>query len=258
MDIKVRLLNISELLGLARTCYKARFKYILFLCAIAILPMTIAESLITIPVDVLADPTKFAINDILRVLSRYVGLTLLLNVVFTPIYYSGMTYIAMQNPSASSPEQPIPLHSILDVTINKWAKLFVSGLLYAAISLITSPIFFLMFFFLVAFYFATFYGAIGDIWGINALKASYNLVRGRWFKTFGFVLLVNTSMYAVSLLIQTLIGLFIPTTPINAFANTIISFMIIMVVRILCSFFDLVMSLKFLNIYYTKGAHNVN
>ncbi len=258
MDIKIRLLNISELFGLARTCYKARFKYIMFLCAIALVPLSIVECMVPTPINELLNPTAYPINEFAMALGRYALIISVLNALFMPIYYSGMTYIATHNPDASSPEQPIPIRSILDVTINKWAKLALTGFICLAISLISTPLVVLAIFVYVLLFYATFFGALGDIWGIKAIRASYNLVRGRWFKTFGFIILINICMLAVSAVVQRLFGVFISIVYVNDFVGEVIGFILVLLIKVLCSYFDLVMSFKFLNVYYTKGAHNVN
>lgn len=238
-DVRTRNLSLGEIFVLAKQIYLSNMSFIIAACLVVYVPVYTIIELLPRPA---LDGTIPAIGDAINQLSIILGITLM----FTPLIVAAMTYVAKQ----SLDGQPVTYAGMMDVSLIKWGKHIVTGLMFSAVIFIASFLIIPAFYFGVAFNFYTGIIAVTDKWGIAALSESRRIVKGNWWRTFGFLLLIVVFIMSLNSGINTIIAAIVPATAsvqnvvINVFVNTVYAY------------FQLAVAVWLVNKLYVKGGFN--
>lgn len=245
-NITTRRLTVAELFKYSAMIYQKNFKWIIAISLGVFLPYQIV--LMFVPTfDVATLNQAFIMQDADSVqsiiLTVYVSLAI--NLIFTPLAIAGVTTLAKDVVES----KPVSFSGILDASLVKWGKLVLTAFLYLLFVLAGSVIILPGVYFSVSYTFYPNIVAISDKWGLSALRESASLVKGRWFATFGFILLIA--------MLSSLTG----TVCTAAFAlvagiGIIVIVLVGVVMETLCLYFQVVITLWYLNKHYLKLRDN--
>ena len=244
--IKTRRLNLSEIFFISLKMFRKYFKFILPICLAAYFPLYFIVHMITPSLDIslLLDPQYVMDSQIII----YFLVFMAANVMFLSLISAAMTGLV----KAESDGRPISFALLLDVSLLKWGKLVFTGLLNLIIVSLSSALIVPAVFFGVSFYFYASVIAISDKWGFKALTMSSNIIKGRWFGAFGFIIFLNVTStlltFSISMLIAPLFSMFFGSS------NIIINVLTGVTCETLCSFMLIASGIWFVNQYYQNSA----
>jgi len=205
LEIQTRKLSAPELAALAFEVYRKRFGHLALagfavFIPIAVFSLLAALNLIrTNPLDyitVTADGQVVigGISGFLRSFLSMIGI----NAIFSPLFVAAVTYAARRHVE----ETACALPGLIDASLSKWGKLVFTAIIYYVITALAAFMIIPGVYFAVA---ASFYPNViadGDPWGFKAFRDSMVLVRGRWFRTFGFLAVVDIASAFVTAFVQ--------------------------------------------------------
>ncbi|MDR1540525.1 MAG: hypothetical protein LBU32_21500 [Clostridiales bacterium] len=231
-------LSLWELVLVTWQVYRRNFFYLTVTCLLAYTPVLVTMLFVPVPTTQAAFETAALNPDQLRILMRSSLIIIGLYLLFVPPYTSAVTEITL----LAIINEKVSAERIFDASLAKWIKLIVTSLVYFILIFITAVFILPAIFIAVAFYFYPSFTALGGSWGLNALRRSFDAVKGRWFRTLGFIIAINIfSMLAMSLT-QAAFG----WAPYNAATVVIIS----IIGQIVCAFFSVMSSVWLLNILF--------
>jgi len=198
--IRSRKLTFTELLSLAFEVYRKKFKFLALAGLAVFIPMSLLMMLIYTPDYYLT----FDSNGLLSVtdwrgFAMSCLLILAVNAAFTPLFVSVATHVCKRHVEGA----PCGAVGMMEASLSKWGKLAVTAALYYALTAIGS-----LFFLLPGVYFAVscaFYAnhmSDSRSWGVRALMESYAYVRENWFRTLGFLVVINVITTVAVVLVQ--------------------------------------------------------
>lgn len=243
-EVQVKELTISEMLHIAKKVYFDNFRTLLFIIIIIFFPINIISSILEANIAkiysavnfdaILQNPElfeKFILSGENKQVALYNFIFMMIQIFFIPL---GVMAVAKVTNDFIYGGKTQYKHAILD-SFSKGASLVITILLYGIIvflgigvitmiffgnvlfgkgilfsSTYLMGIFVLFIFYLILFcyfYFYVYAVALSEKKGFSALKHSVKLVKGRWFKTLGIILLFGFVNNFVSIGLQRLLSL---------------------------------------------------
>jgi len=272
-DIKNIDLTIKETFNIGFRLYRVNIKAIVALAILVYIPVMLLDGLVTMP----------SIQDLLRLLGinsggYYAGLLAVLQVmlvtdinslpmeimgdfsrltfiiissvmiaqtVFMPLLASGQTFLVGETIEGKGATAE-SMMSVMVANIPKTA--FTAMLSFMCVMLGTMMLFVPGIYLAICFSFVTPAVIITGKWGFAALKESFLVVRGQWFKTLAFIVLTN--VFALMILQMVI---FLGAGVFSLFPPTIISGIVVGILgNIVMAYFIMVECLWFVNKYTLK------
>ncbi|MCL2566107.1 MAG: hypothetical protein FWE24_09930 [Defluviitaleaceae bacterium] len=175
-----------------------------------------------------------------------IGVLLVSWAVLSPLISSGSAFIAK---SAAHDNETEGSH-MLSVVVANIGKTTVTALL-ALICMAIGFFFFVIpgIFMMISFFFAVPAVIVTGKWGFGAIFESYKVVKGRWLKTFFFIILSTVFSFLLVYLSSAFIGIAYAFLPYNIIIDSIF----IILRSILLSYFIVVECLYFVNKHFVKN-----
>ncbi len=194
-DIKTRELTATEIVSYSFRILFGKLKYIILICFFAFLPISLFSSLVspqlyTTALEQLMNSSfeqSFAINSAAYFdLMKYFLLSTLIGVIFSPLAVGALSYITVQ----SIEGKPVTLNGIMECSMQKWGRLVYTSIIYnvlyfLGLSFLIVP----GIYFYIVYMFCECVAAVSNKYGISALLVSKTLIRGRFFKAVGLLIL---------------------------------------------------------------------
>lgn len=228
--IKNTELGIKDIFNIGFSIFTSNFKCIALLGLLVYLPIGVIYMLI---------PTNASISFTLGILLMH----LLIYTLLMPIIYSFVTSLLLELING----RDVKFKNIIKITQKKIGKLIITEFMY---NLIIGSMMILIvpgIYFGVSVIFYPCIIAVSDKWGFGAFKESINLVKGRWFKTLFFLLLIFLFSMMIENFLYSIHNIF-TIGILNAPIFILATFVFIQIINI---YFKLVFSLWFLNKYFT-------
>jgi len=269
-DIKNIDLTIKETFNIGFKLYRMNIKAIIVLAILVYIPVMLLDRLVTVPsiqdlllllgidsegyyaglmavlqIMLVTDINNLPIEimgDFSRITFIIIASVMAAQAVFMPLLSSGQTYLVNETIEGRDGGAD----NMMSVIISNILKTSVTVLLSFACVMIGTTLFIVPGVYLaICFAFVTQAVIITGKWGFGALKESFLVVRGKWFKTLIFILFTN--IFAMMLLqFVVIIGVFI----FSVLPQNIISGIIIGIVgNIVLAYFLMVECLWFVNKY---------
>ena len=279
-DLKNKDLSYKDSFNLGFDIYRANFRTIAVLTALVYVPILLIERLIIfeslmdifvllgagregitygdvsmdivfgliLDMDGVNLPAGVFMADIRRSLYIILGALMVSGSLILPLLSSGVTYLLLNSDS----EEENTADKVLNTAVSNIGKTFITTLLASAFISMGLMLFILPGIYLyVAYAFIIPAIIVTGKWGFGALKESLLSVKGRWFRTLLFLVLVNVFsfflMYLASFITEAVRFLL----PVGAFTDSILS----IAVNIARAYFVLVQCLWFVNKYFTGKRH---
>lgn len=236
-DIKNRRMSVFGLLAPSGAIFWKKLPFLAAICLFVYTPIEIIFELF--PAQIVLTQQDILNQDIDKIfLSAYANLAVL--TIFAPLATAAVACVCQR----SAEGQKVSFAAILDNSLLKWPRILLSSLLFLAVIMLSSVLIVLPVYFAVSFAFYVHVAAVSDKWGPAALAESRNMVRGRWWATAGSLILINIMETAVSMGIGSL--LLIWASGMGAAASLAVR----IVMNVIGSYFQVLLSLYFLNGYY--------
>ena len=194
------------------------------------LPMHLVLAFVPLP----ENPQRRAPNDFAILLYTFIAVL----AVFEPLAIAAYCTICRLCAEGKKPDFP----NILDHSLHKWAKLVFTFALYMMLVVMSAPLVILPIYFAVTYFFGVYVTATRGNWGLRAFAESRRLVKGRWFFTAGFFMILVSTAMILGEGFSVLLSLFTHNIVLLITARTFVS--------IVSAYFSIVVALYFLNIYY--------
>lgn len=191
-DIKARRLRLGELFKYAGVIFKKNFIALTIISVCVYLPYYIIVSLL--PVPPLSLPASAVTSADYNNLFQFMYGVIAVSIIFTPLAIAAATYITQKSIEGEKPGFP----GIMDASLIKWVKLIITALIYMLIVGLGAIIIVPGIYFSVLYTFYPNVVAVQDKWGMDALLHSKKIVKGRWWATFGFILMISVLSFLVS------------------------------------------------------------
>lgn len=161
----------------------------------------------------------------------YLLLNKAISVFFMPLAMGAATYITWQTIGGKD----VNISGILDASVGKIGKYILTSVVLYAILFFSCFLILPGIFFAVAFYFWGNAVAHTDQWGFGALKKSFSVISGRWFKTLFFIIMV----FLLQLLVKFVF---------SSFNTGVLDVILNMLGLHLCLWFVVAVCVKYLNL----------
>lgn len=276
-DIKVRDLSYKETFNTGFEIFRENFKAIAILAIIVYIPLLIVERLIVLGslIDYLtlmglnnfdsgyisygmvlqtiferimymsAAGTLVSDAALMRALYTAAGAVFVSSVVLVPLLSSGSTYLTLNTVE----KKESSVESMLSVAVSNIGKTTVTVFLASVLTGIGILLFVLPGLYLsVGFSFVIPAVIVTGKWGMSALRESFDIVRGRWFKTLFFLILSGAFKYLFEYLSSFVIRGVFAVFPRNVITDSITTIMF----GILFLYFVFVECLWFINKHFVR------
>ncbi len=233
---------MNFLFSKAMKSYKQNFKSITLIGLLVYLPIQVILALVPPQYD----PTVIMLEILegramnYSKLFAYFGIILLISILFTPLAQAAATCIALN-------EKP-SLALILDFSFMKWGRLIVTALMVNLLIVLFSVLIIPPLYFNTVLAFSSHLVATQDCFGIQALRSSMSLVKGRFFKIFGFVLFIGFLDLVVG---SSVINAFVSIFPMANKAGIVNPFFLVLsgtAANIIGFYFQVVLAFRFLEL----------
>jgi len=274
-DIKVRELSFKEIFNTSFKIYSANWKAIAIITILVYIPIMLldrfvisesmgdlqillgidatsnyANSLINLMLILMAEITNMPIelmDEAVSILYMIFAASMVSVAVFSPLLASGSTYLT--NEFVEGRQGTV--ENMTGVALSNIVKTTATAILSLACISIGMIMFFAPGIYMaICFAFVTPAVIMTGKWGFGALKESFLVVKGRWFKTLAFIMLSNAFALVsmqVFAIIKSIIYLFLPQ-------NFIISIVMGVISSIMLTYFVMVECLWFVNKYLIQKA----
>lgn len=167
-------------------------------------------------------------------------------VVFSPLIESGSTHLMIE----SIEDRQSSANNMMNTAISNIFKTFITMLLSLACIAIGISLFVLPGIYLaVCFAFATPAVIMTGKWGFGALKESFKVVSGRWFRALALILLSGLLAVMLTMFIQGVSLIILPQ-------NMIVEFIVSLFTGIFLTYFVMVECLWFINKYFVYSKND--
>lgn len=255
-DIKTRKLSAAELISLAAEVCRKKFRFLAAAGLAVFIPMSVFRAILPNPLAYLkADASGLiAVGDMGGFL-RAVLPVFILNAVFAPLFVGAATHVARRHVEDSHCGFP----GIMDASLSKWGKLAATAILYYIITALASFMLIPGIFIAVACAFYPNVISDGGPWGFGAFRESIALVRGRWFRTCCFLMLVNIVLAVVTTLLQAaLYAVFAVFMSVDSLLSPGADIFVSLALDFAGMYFTVLIALWFLNRRYLQGETEFN
>ena len=244
--IKTTELGIKDTFNTAFKIYTENSKFLLVLGLLIYIPLTILFVVISQGINLAMYNSDFALTldpewYAIITLTAIAFATLIISALVSPLVYAAIVSLVAYVIDGNEPS----FKPIAEATYEKLGKHIATIILF---NLVVAPMMILILpgvYFGVLFIFYPFVVALTDKWGFQAFSESRKLVKGKWFKTFGFLVLIILFSTMVSNFLGSVQGVF------ALFVDGNITFWIYLVIaEVINIYFKVVVALWFLNKFY--------
>jgi len=272
-EIKTKEMTFKELFEVGFELFRTNWKAIAILTLLAYIPVILLERLIIEPslrdlvmlfgagdafeatnimmvtqimleTNVDAMPIE-VVSAILRTSYTMLAATLISSIVFVPLLHSGQTYLVKE----TAGDRQVTGEDMINITIASIFKTAVTALVAFSCLMLGFMLFIVPGVYMaIVFAFAIPAVIVTGEFGFGALKESFLVVRGRFFKTLIFLVIVNVISFVlvnITAIIGIIIFSFLP-------GNIIFSAIVSLISNFVLAYFVMVECLWFVNKYFVK------
>lgn len=230
-------LPIGEVFRYSLKIYISYFKYILILAITVFLPQLLLHYFVP-------DSIKYGwIDDYLSTgnadyIYKYILYALTSFAAFFPLTVGYIGFVTLR----AIDIREITFSDLVENVYSKWFKFAICGTLYFIITVFSSLMLLFAIYFAVIFSFAPFYVVLHNKSGFYPLIQSRDLVRGKFWHIFAFLLMLMSSVWVLNAFISWIVVTYLAN--LTHLGLWIVQFLLL----VLNSFFYIVFSIKFLNL----------
>ncbi|GHV42346.1 hypothetical protein FACS189490_11120 [Clostridia bacterium] len=205
------------LAGVAMSIFTKSLRFVLPLALLIYVPVSLISCLIRPPVITFAEGT-FNSAAYLKAAFPYLGLQLGLSTVFAPLAVAVAASVVRHVFAG----EVLSRQKVADETFLRWGKIFLTAAACNIIFVASAALIFPAVYFFAAFAFCTVIIVVREKWGISAVSYGIQLIRGRFFKTLWFLILIEALRVLYSAFMGNITALFPDTYAVNVIITVII------------------------------------
>jgi hypothetical protein len=236
-------LTIFEILKVSWTVYSKHFLHMAAICALAFAPVVVAIQFIPMPSASYSDLIGMTPEQLQAIMSSSM-IILGLYMLFVPLCASAVTSVAATFLSNGK----VTAEGILDASLARWGRLIWTTVLYGSIVFLSAFLVIPAVFFGIAFCFYPNAIALNGSGGFASLKGSHDAVKGRWFRTLGFLIFTNILSIGASMLLGYALS-WIPYNIVTIIVTSLLG-------QLVATFFTVAKAVWFLNKVWSREAEN--